>query len=90
MFSAISSETTRRDILYRARVFWKQARRPSFFCSNLVDFVQENADLLTEEGMLLQQIQGENVVDYDIDAYASRLSQILDRKVRLATGVGAD
>ncbi len=39
--------------------------------------IQENAELLTEEGRLLQQIQGEN---NDIDAYASRLDQILSRK----------
>lgn len=42
---------------------------------------QENAELLTEEGRLLQQIQGDDVIDYDIDAYATRLSEILDRKV---------
>ena len=44
---------------------------------------QENAELLTEEGRLLQQIQGDDVVDYDIDAYAGRLSDILDRKMQL-------
>lgn len=36
---------------------------------------------MTEEGRLLQQIQGDDVIDYDIDAYATRLSEILDRKV---------
>ena len=45
--------------------------------------IQENAELLTEEGRLLQRIQGENVVDYDIDAYAERLDQILERKMSL-------
>ncbi|KAG5175498.1 P-loop containing nucleoside triphosphate hydrolase protein [Tribonema minus] len=45
--------------------------------------IQENAELLTEEGRLLQQIQGDDVVDYDIDAYAARLSEILDRKMQL-------
>lgn len=48
-----------------------------------MNVIQENADLLTEEGRLLQQIQGEDVVDYDIDAYAARLEQILDRKMDL-------
>ena len=43
--------------------------------------VQENADLLTEEGRLLATVQGEDVVDYDIDAYAKRLDEILDRKL---------
>jgi len=47
--------------------------------------IQENAELLTEEGRLLQKIQGENVVDYDIDAYAERLDQILERKMSLMT-----
>lgn len=42
--------------------------------------IQENAELLTEEGRLLQQIQGEN---NDIDAYAARLDQILRRKQEL-------
>jgi kinesin family protein 2/24 len=31
-----------------------------------MNVIQENAELLTEEGRLLQQIQGEDVVDYDI------------------------
>ena len=43
--------------------------------------IQENAELLTEEGQLLARVQGEDVVDYDIDAYAARLDQILERKV---------
>lgn len=47
-----------------------------------MNIIQENAELLTEEGRLLQQIQGDDVIDYDIDAYATRLSEILDRKVR--------
>lgn len=44
--------------------------------------IQENAELLTEEGRLLQQIQGEN---NDIDAYAARLDTILRRKQELIT-----
>mmetsp|Transcript_21880 Transcript_21880/g.36614 ORF Transcript_21880/g.36614 Transcript_21880/m.36614 type:complete len:634 (+) Transcript_21880:62-1963(+) len=44
--------------------------------------IQENAELLTEEGRLLQQIQGEN---NDIDAYATRLDEILKRKQELIT-----
>lgn len=43
--------------------------------------IQENAELLTEEGGLLQSVQGED--DYDIDQYASRLGEILDRKTEL-------
>ncbi|KAL7534073.1 hypothetical protein ACHAXR_005620 [Thalassiosira sp. AJA248-18] len=42
--------------------------------------IHENAELLTEEGGLLQSVQGE---DYDVDQYASRLGEILDRKTEL-------
>jgi hypothetical protein len=42
--------------------------------------IQENAELLTEEGKLLQSVQSEDVIDYDIDNYAHRLESILDRK----------
>ena len=49
--------------------------------------VQENADLLTEEGRLLSTVQGEDVVDYDIDAYAKRLDAILDRKLEMFTSL---
>lgn len=45
-----------------------------------MNIIQENAELLTEEGRLLQQIQGD---DYDIDAYARRLDEILTRKQEL-------
>lgn len=45
-----------------------------------MNIIQENAELLTEEGKLLQQIQGE---DYDIDSYATRLDGILKRKEEL-------
>jgi kinesin family member 2/24 len=49
-----------------------------------MNIIQENAELLTEEGRLLQQIQGD---DNDIDAYASRLDQILERKQTLITNL---
>lgn len=42
--------------------------------------IQENAELLTDEGRLLQQMQGD---DQDIDGYASRLDSILRRKQEL-------
>lgn len=45
-----------------------------------MSIIQENAELLTEEGRLLQQIQGEN---NDIDDYALRLDRILSRKQEL-------
>ncbi|DBA03147.1 TPA: hypothetical protein N0F65_003867 [Lagenidium giganteum] len=42
--------------------------------------IQESAELLTEEGALLAGIQGDSVVDYDIDKYISRLDEILAQK----------
>eukprot|EP00550_Attheya_septentrionalis_P012955 CAMPEP_0198304958 /NCGR_PEP_ID=MMETSP1449-20131203/57663_1 /TAXON_ID=420275 /ORGANISM="Attheya septentrionalis, Strain CCMP2084" /LENGTH=591 /DNA_ID=CAMNT_0044007487 /DNA_START=561 /DNA_END=2336 /DNA_ORIENTATION=- len=48
-----------------------------------MSIIQENAELLTEEGQLLQTVQGEGVGDYEIDEYASRLGRILDRKSHL-------
>merc|ERR1712048_1112053 len=45
--------------------------------------IQENADLLTEEGRLLQSVQGGDLADYDIGQYASQLCNILDRKTHL-------
>ena len=51
--------------------------------------IQENAELLTEEGRLLAHVQGEDVVDYDIDAYAARLDEILNRKSAIVAGLRA-
>mmetsp|Transcript_11773 Transcript_11773/g.16717 ORF Transcript_11773/g.16717 Transcript_11773/m.16717 type:complete len:600 (+) Transcript_11773:224-2023(+) len=48
-----------------------------------MNVIQENAELLTEEGKLLQGVQGDGVLDYDIDHYASRLGEILDKKTDL-------
>ena len=45
-----------------------------------MSIIQENAELLTEEGRLLQQIQGD---DNDIDSYAARLDEILEQKQKL-------
>lgn len=44
--------------------------------------IQENAEALTEEGQLLSKVQGDTVVDYDIDTYAERLEKILARKLK--------
>lgn len=45
-----------------------------------MNVIQENAELLTEEGRLLQRIQSD---DGDIDTYASKLEAILERKQQL-------
>ena len=50
-----------------------------------MESIQENAQLLTEEGNLLAKVQGEDVVDYDIDIYAERLDGILERKIKMYT-----
>ncbi|KAL9186910.1 hypothetical protein ACHAXT_010630 [Thalassiosira profunda] len=45
-----------------------------------MESIHANAELLTEEGELLQEVQGE---DYDVDAYATRLGEILEKKTVL-------
>jgi kinesin family protein 2/24 len=42
--------------------------------------IQENAELLTEEGRLLQQMQGDSIEEASIDTYADKLEAILGRK----------
>lgn len=42
--------------------------------------IQSNAELLTFEGEMLQQVQGENVSYAAIDHYASSLEKVLDKK----------
>jgi kinesin family protein 2/24 len=42
--------------------------------------IQENAELLTVEGKMLQNVQGENVNDADIEQYVSSLEKVLDQK----------
>jgi len=43
--------------------------------------IQESAELLTSEGKLLQAVQGQD--DYEIDDYAAKLEEILERKMTL-------
>jgi len=45
--------------------------------------MQKNADLLTEEGELLSKVQGSDVVDYDIEEYATRLEEIISTKMEI-------
>ena len=46
-----------------------------------MSIIQENAELLTAEGKLLQAVQGSE--DYNIDDYAGQLEEILERKSAL-------
>jgi hypothetical protein len=43
--------------------------------------IQENAELLSEEGQLLAEVQNRDAVEYDIDSYASKLQQLLNKKM---------
>jgi kinesin family member 2/24 len=52
-----------------------------------MNVIQENAELLTEEGRLLQAIQNDGNGEYDIDRYAARLMAILQRKQELNTAL---
>mmetsp|Transcript_11589 Transcript_11589/g.20452 ORF Transcript_11589/g.20452 Transcript_11589/m.20452 type:complete len:250 (+) Transcript_11589:381-1130(+) len=45
--------------------------------------IQENADMLTQEGRLLQTVQGNDITDEDMDKYAITLAEFLDRKETL-------
>lgn len=45
--------------------------------------IQEHASLLEQEGRLLTKVQGDDVVDYDIDSYAEQLDGILARKLEM-------
>jgi hypothetical protein len=47
----------------------------------VLQLVVSYLQLLTEEGALLSQVQGSGVVDYDIDAYAAKLHDVLSRKL---------
>ena len=64
----------------------KSCRTKMFFVTHVHSFpcdVQENAELLTEEGKLLQNVQREEATQEYFDEYASRLASILDRKIHL-------
>lgn len=43
--------------------------------------IQENAHLLTQEGQLLARVQAGSADDFDVDAYAGTLQQLLTRKL---------
>lgn len=45
--------------------------------------ISESAQLLTEEGKMLQMVQRDGVTPDDIDAYVSRLEEIIERKTEL-------
>ena len=51
--------------------------------------IQRSADQLTEEGLLLSKVQGEGVVDYDIDGYAKRMDELIEEKLEMYTDLQA-
>jgi hypothetical protein len=56
-------------------------------CLPLFRLYREDANLLTQEGQLLQDVQGDDLVHVDMDNYISRLHNILDRKTHLITAL---
>jgi hypothetical protein len=57
-----------------------------FFLLHYSSFIfREDANLLTEEGKMLQDVQRDDMVQVDMDDYISRLHSILDRKTHLIT-----
>lgn len=57
-----------------------------FFLLHNSSFIfREDANLLTEEGKMLQEVQRDDMVQVDMDDYISRLHSILDRKTHLIT-----
>ncbi len=57
-----------------------------FFLLHYSSFIdREDANLLTEEGKMLQEVQRVDMVQGDMDDYISRLHGILDRKTHLIT-----
>ena len=48
-----------------------------------VDVIKEDARMLTEEGRLISQVQGEGVVDYDIDEYVKQMEKLVKHKVQI-------
>lgn len=51
--------------------------------------IQRNADLLTEEGVLISKVHGAEEVDYDFEDYARNLEQVLDTKEKLVKDLRA-
>jgi kinesin family protein 2/24 len=45
-----------------------------------MNIIHENAELLMKENVLLSSVQGD---DYDVDEYAAKLSEIIDRKTEM-------
>uniref|UniRef100_A0A7S3V5B6 Kinesin-like protein n=1 Tax=Chaetoceros debilis TaxID=122233 RepID=A0A7S3V5B6_9STRA len=80
-----SEEKVIKDIAHLHRTVQTLFEEEESLLNLHMSVIQENAELLTEEGKLLQSVQSEAVADYDIDDYASRLGTILDRKSYLIT-----
>lgn len=46
-------------------------------------YLKEAAQLLTEEGELISNVQGIGTVDYDIDEYVNRMERIIQRNLEI-------
>jgi hypothetical protein len=46
-----------------------------------VSAIKEDAQILTVEGDIIDKVQGERVIDYDIDSYVKELERLISRKL---------
>lgn len=60
-------------------VFEQEEEMLNFHMTN----IKENAQLLTEEGRMLQQVQKEGVTEEEIAAYGARLIDIIEQKTQM-------
>jgi kinesin family protein 2/24 len=50
-----------------------------------VNAIKEDAKMLTDEGRLISMVQGEGVVDYDIDEYVKKMEKLVKHKIMIYT-----
>ena len=48
-----------------------------------LQYLKEAAQLLTEEGELISNVQGVGTVEYDIDEYVGRMERIVGRNIEI-------
>jgi len=50
-----------------------------------LQYLKEAAQLLTEEGELISNVQGIGQIEYDIDEYVTRMEKIIKRNLDIYT-----
>lgn len=48
-----------------------------------LQYLKEAAQLLTEEGELISNVQGIGQIEYDIDEYVTRMERIIKRNIEI-------